>query len=462
MLIWPLRMVGMLLGQLSRAAASAGRIHGVLATEPAIEDHARPARSRPGPGGSSSTASTFGYGRRTGRCSTASTWMFAAVRPSRWSAPPRPGKTTVARLIPRFYDVTEGSVRIDGTDVREAALHDVRRAVGHRLRRHVPLLRHRAQQHRVRRSRGNPRTGRAGGAARRRRRVRTSSARRIRHDRRRARLLALRWSTSAHRDRARGARRPAHPDPRRRNVVGRSEQGARDPHCAARSDARPHDDHHRPPPGDDRARRPRRAARRRHASSPTAPTTGCSRPTRDTAKCSRAPRPTSSPRRSTVKVRRPASEARGREGWRGLVRQRSRRVAVARGSRTRHAPPRSACCGRTAPASSSSSSCCSLQVGTLLAGPALVRYGIDQGLQENDGARAQPCGRAVPRDGVRRPGARPARDPARRPRRRGVPPRAAQAPVRPSDVALARLLRTGEDRQDRRPHDVRHRLRCRS
>ncbi len=40
------------------------------------------------------------------------------------------GKTTVARLIPRFYDVTEGSVRIDGTDVREAALHDVRRAVG--------------------------------------------------------------------------------------------------------------------------------------------------------------------------------------------------------------------------------------------------------------------------------------------------------------------------------------------
>jgi ATP-binding cassette subfamily B protein len=40
------------------------------------------------------------------------------------------GKTTVARLIPRFYDVHAGHVRIDGADVREARLSDVRRAVG--------------------------------------------------------------------------------------------------------------------------------------------------------------------------------------------------------------------------------------------------------------------------------------------------------------------------------------------
>jgi ATP-binding cassette subfamily B protein len=40
------------------------------------------------------------------------------------------GKTTVARLIPRFYDVTGGAVRIDGVDVREARLQDVRAAVG--------------------------------------------------------------------------------------------------------------------------------------------------------------------------------------------------------------------------------------------------------------------------------------------------------------------------------------------
>jgi ATP-binding cassette subfamily B protein len=40
------------------------------------------------------------------------------------------GKTTIARLIPRFYDIDAGHIRVDGTDVREARLRDVRRAVG--------------------------------------------------------------------------------------------------------------------------------------------------------------------------------------------------------------------------------------------------------------------------------------------------------------------------------------------
>ncbi len=40
------------------------------------------------------------------------------------------GKTTVARLIPRFYDVHAGHVRIDGADVRDVRVSEVRRAVG--------------------------------------------------------------------------------------------------------------------------------------------------------------------------------------------------------------------------------------------------------------------------------------------------------------------------------------------
>jgi ATP-binding cassette, subfamily B, bacterial len=40
------------------------------------------------------------------------------------------GKTTVARLIPRFYDVTAGSVEVDGIDVRDLRLRDLRKAVG--------------------------------------------------------------------------------------------------------------------------------------------------------------------------------------------------------------------------------------------------------------------------------------------------------------------------------------------
>ena len=40
------------------------------------------------------------------------------------------GKTTLADLLPRFYDVTEGSVTIDGIDVRQMRLHDLRELMG--------------------------------------------------------------------------------------------------------------------------------------------------------------------------------------------------------------------------------------------------------------------------------------------------------------------------------------------
>ena len=40
------------------------------------------------------------------------------------------GKTTLCSLIPRFYDVTEGSITIDGNDVRSLTLHSLRSAIG--------------------------------------------------------------------------------------------------------------------------------------------------------------------------------------------------------------------------------------------------------------------------------------------------------------------------------------------
>ena len=41
------------------------------------------------------------------------------------------GKTTLADLLPRFYDVSEGAIRIDGTDVRRLRLHDLRELMGY-------------------------------------------------------------------------------------------------------------------------------------------------------------------------------------------------------------------------------------------------------------------------------------------------------------------------------------------
>ena len=40
------------------------------------------------------------------------------------------GKTTICNLIPRFYDVDQGSIYIDGTDIRKFKLHSLRRNIG--------------------------------------------------------------------------------------------------------------------------------------------------------------------------------------------------------------------------------------------------------------------------------------------------------------------------------------------
>ncbi len=40
------------------------------------------------------------------------------------------GKSTLCALIPRFYDIEAGAIRIDGTDIREVTLASLRRHVG--------------------------------------------------------------------------------------------------------------------------------------------------------------------------------------------------------------------------------------------------------------------------------------------------------------------------------------------
>ncbi|NLV92758.1 MAG: ATP-binding cassette domain-containing protein, partial [Firmicutes bacterium] len=50
------------------------------------------------------------------------------------------GKTTMANLIPRLYDVSEGSVKVDGIDVRSYDLHALRNQIGVVLQ--EPLLFH--------------------------------------------------------------------------------------------------------------------------------------------------------------------------------------------------------------------------------------------------------------------------------------------------------------------------------
>ena len=40
------------------------------------------------------------------------------------------GKTTLVNLICRFYDVTQGAIRIDGVDIRDLSMDELRRQIG--------------------------------------------------------------------------------------------------------------------------------------------------------------------------------------------------------------------------------------------------------------------------------------------------------------------------------------------
>ncbi len=129
MLVWPLRMSGMMVAMSSRMSTSAGRVHEVLATDPVIADPPRGVALPSGGGEVRFEGVSFAY--HAG--SPVLSGFDLHIRPGEAVAlvgPTAAGKSTVARLLPRFYDVDAGRISIDGVDVRTARLADLRAAVG--------------------------------------------------------------------------------------------------------------------------------------------------------------------------------------------------------------------------------------------------------------------------------------------------------------------------------------------
>ncbi len=114
---------------LSRALTSAERIFEVLDTELNIKD-ALDAVLMPHIRGEVEFRNvSFGYDKAR-RVLDDLYLEGRARRDDRAGGAPGAGKTTIINLISRFYDPTEGAVLIDGVDMREIKVHDLRSLTG--------------------------------------------------------------------------------------------------------------------------------------------------------------------------------------------------------------------------------------------------------------------------------------------------------------------------------------------
>jgi ABC-type multidrug transport system fused ATPase/permease subunit len=129
LLVMPLRQLGMWIGQAQRATASGERIFQVIDEPDDIRDAPDARELPPGPGLVSFEGVTFGYDPERPVLHDLDLELPAG-RIVALIGHTGSGKTTVASLVPRFYDVQQGRVSIDGHDVRELTLTSLRREIG--------------------------------------------------------------------------------------------------------------------------------------------------------------------------------------------------------------------------------------------------------------------------------------------------------------------------------------------
>lgn len=128
-MVQPLRVISRIVGSLQQCLASADRIFEILEVPEVLPAPARPVFLKPVRGEISFEDVWFAY--EPGR------WILKGVslliRPGERIAvvgSTGAGKTTLADLVPRFYDPQRGAVKIDGVDVRELDLKILRKQIG--------------------------------------------------------------------------------------------------------------------------------------------------------------------------------------------------------------------------------------------------------------------------------------------------------------------------------------------
>ena len=125
----PVRMLGFMITSFSRAIAAGTRVFEVLDARSAVEERPSATPLSSPSGHVRFRDVSFGYDSVSAVLSN----IEIDAPPGKIIAllgPTGSGKSTVVNLLPRFYDVTEGSISIDGVDIRNFTLDSLRASIG--------------------------------------------------------------------------------------------------------------------------------------------------------------------------------------------------------------------------------------------------------------------------------------------------------------------------------------------
>ncbi|THD58581.1 ABC transporter ATP-binding protein [Phenylobacterium sp.] len=130
LLLGPIRQIAIIFNSMARATSSGGRLFEILDLQPEVADAPNAEPLRPTEGTLRFEHVDFRYDPAGRQVLSDISFEVGAGKTLGIVGPPGSGKSTIANLIPRFYDVSGGRITIDGTDIREVTLASLREYVG--------------------------------------------------------------------------------------------------------------------------------------------------------------------------------------------------------------------------------------------------------------------------------------------------------------------------------------------